>query len=159
MEDVGPLKFIEMISMEMYAKCLESFYETVLSGNRFLDVFQNLISFNVLSLSEYALLKPGASEVINELKELTKEFKTDGQTFALKSETSHTIIWSYNIAMPKEFRFLKDGSNRNYSDKKGVLVFDVFLPFNNQHHDDRNCMTTKDLPKFYKTKGNKGRSF
>ena len=99
--------------------------------------------------------KPKPREAVKILEKLMSELQAsqDGQTFAFGSEKASDVYWYRHTAVSKEFKFLKEGSDREGPDTKGTLIYEQFLPFNNQNHNNSGCVAVKDLPKFYKNKG------
>ena len=160
--DIGGRRFYDMMmETEKTSKCVASFYEKTRKGYGILDSFQNLIRFNRPPPYD-ATMKPTSIEIVNELNTLLKQFHTitNGQTSAFRSDSlgyyfvlANLIYHDKALTLIKDFKFLKNGSGRIGPDSKSMLFFDMFLPFNNQHHDNRNCFAVKDLPNFYLIKG------
>ena len=99
--------------------------------------------------------KPITLEAVKKLEKVMSELQgsQDGQTFAFGSEKASDVYWYRHTAVSKEFKFLKEGSDREGPDTKGTLIYEQFLPFNNQNHNNSGCVAVKDLPRFYKNKG------
>ena len=82
------------------------------------------------------------------------ELKTgaDGQTFALQWDTVYNIILYKKMFLAKQFKFLTEGIQGIRSDAKGMLIYDLVLPFNNALHSDEGCVPAEKLTVFYKEK-------
>ena len=156
---LGPLSRLKR--SEPGSKCLESFTDTAFRGQDIFYIFNDLISYNRPPVWVSAKFKPNVDQLIQKLETLIEKLNetTHDQTFAfrpdlqmrsLRAVAREVHLFKF-IAAPKEFKFLRDGLNRIGPDTKSVLVFDYLFPFNNQNHDDNNCV--KDLSGFYKAKG------
>ena len=99
--------------------------------------------------------KPINPKAVKILEKVMSELQgsQDGQTFAFGSEKATDVYWHRQTVVSKELKFLKEGSDRVGPDTKGMLIYEQFLPFNNQNHNNSGCLTVKDLPSFYKNKG------
>ena len=145
----------DMLETEKTSKCVASFEETAHSGYKVLDVIDYLIRFNKPPQRYDGSFKPTPNDLSKEWKALLEKLQsiTDSQKIAFRYPMFSFPYWGQSIALAKEFKFLKVRSNHVGHNTKGVLVFDLLLPFNNQNHDDSNCVAAKDLPIFYKYKG------
>ena len=139
-----------MRGAEGSSKCVESFERAASSGQGVLDVFEDLIVRNNPPMDIRANFKPAGHEMVQELQTVIEKLPTiaQGQKFAFKPYSAMEIYVGKQIAISKEFKFLKKSSGT-----KGTLVFDYLLPFNARNHADDNCVTVDDLPRFYKYKG------
>ena len=148
----GP--FYRMKKEENESKCVESFEKIAWSGY---SVFGDLEDMFV-SNRHPNLLSAGATPDYLELKEMLEKLidklatTTDGQTFAFASENPFDVQNNRKIVIPKEFKFLREGPG---SELKVRLIYDQFMPFNNEHHKEEGCVAAEDLPGFYKEKGKK----
>ena len=140
---------------EKGSKCVESFEITTKGGMGVFEVLYGLKFLGHPPRQSYADFEPGTNKIFDELKTLVEKLEISGNTdlFAFRSESMKTIFYEKFIALPKEFKFLKNGSGRIGLDTKIMLAFDLLFPFNTQNHDDRNCFTVKDLSRFYRFKG------
>lgn len=87
-------------------------------------------------------------EVIDLYKKLVDKLETStGQKFSFLSR----VIWE-EIALPKKIKFLNGDSGRAGPDTKRMLIYDLLVPFNNEHHTDEHCVAAENLTLFYKNK-------
>ena len=148
----GPL--YRMQKVELKAKCVKQFYDKIDSGKDIIEILERMLSLNWHPFGE-ADFEPVPWQAVEVLKQLMEQLQasTDGQTLAFKSEDARHVYWYKEIAALKEFKFLKQGSDRVSSYTKSMLIYDQLLPFNNENHDDNHCVPLDDLPRFYKRKG------
>ena len=144
----------KILADEGAANCVKSFYQTASFGVRLLYTFQELIGRNNLLIEDSVILRPTTNELIEELERRMKILKTDDETFAFRSDSFFWFFFYKYMVMQKEFKLKNDEFDINWPDSEGILVFDLLLPFNNPNHNDGSCVAGKDLPRFYKYKGN-----
>ena len=140
---------------EHKAICLKVFERKAFSGLEVLDSLKLLAFYNWSPSPEEANFKPKPREAIKTLEKLMDNLKasTGGQTFAFGHDDASDVYWLRKINVPREFKFLKKDSDRVGPETRSMLTYDQFLPFNNQNHDNRDCVAAKDLPRFFKNKG------
>ena len=145
----------QMEKKENKSKCVKSFERKAVIGLEVFEVLNRMTSYNWSPFSIYAAFRPDMDELIETLKKLMEKFttRTGGQTFAFRHDNASEVYWHKEINVPREFKFLKKGSDQIGPKTKSMLTYEQFLPFNNQNHDNRGCVTAKDLPRFYKKKG------
>lgn len=103
-----------------------------------------------------ASYRPYTGDLVDQLKEWMEEVDrngTDVQKFAFSWEKAGDIFTGKQIVLFRGFKFLTGDSGQVQSDTKSRLFSEHFLPFFNKNHTDENCVSVKDLPKFYKNKG------
>ena len=137
---------------ENRSKCVTSFDHTAYIGQGVFDVLNDILGNNRAPNWE-ADFKPRTEEMIRKIENLKNKLQItpDSPTLVFREEelSSSEIYSGKPLAQLKEFKFLKDGSDSIGPDTKSVLIFELFLPFNNKHHHDENCVPAKDLPFFF----------
>lgn len=102
---------------------------------------------------------PTIFEALDRLEDLRKQFKTEktrDQKYLLGILFSAKNVFSYRgLVQPVEFKFLREGSGRAGPYTKSMFTFDLILPFEKDETQDENCVSVKDLPLFYRSKGEK----
>lgn len=146
------LPFRKMNGEENFIRCLEHFEQKASAAYYVFSTLERMFRFNSYPINDEADYKPTNTEAIETLGKLFDELKTgaNGQTFALKSEKAFDFYFKDGFVLPREFKFLTEGPA---SLNKGMITLDQYFPFNNQHHEDTNCVPVEKLPSFYKTKG------
>lgn len=150
------IPLVEMKKIEPESKCLKIFEQKSLTGFRVSRVLKGLLENNrpPFHAGDY---EPSTNQPIENLEKLMNNLKTsnDQQTFALKSESASDVYWIKRMALPKEFKFLTEGHQEVRPDTKGssILIYELYLPFNNALHTDKDCVSVEKLPLFYKSKG------
>ena len=141
----------KLMEKEDRVKCLKGFERMAFSGYAVFSNLRRLFRYNSFPLDSDEDCEPTNLEAIQNLEKTLKGLQIDEHTFALESETAADVFFYKNIALPREFRFLGEGSDR--SNLKSILAYDVYLPFNNKNHEDGKCAVIDYLPLFYKKKG------
>lgn len=147
---------------ERWAKCLQVFEAKTSRAINAFTTFERLSRYNSYPIHDGLndlfhpdfIFKPETLQLIKILEKLFRELSTSagGQTFALKSDEPWSIYFKMGgFVFPGEFKFLTEG--RVQPDTKSLLTYDQYLPFYNADHSDKNCIPAKDLPLFYKNKG------
>lgn len=131
--------------VETNAKCLDIFTKKASRGSGVFETLQKMVDYNLYPIG--GGIEPTIPEGIKILEKLIEKLKTgtNGQTFAFKSERALDVYYYSGIVLPREFKFIGEGS-----DAKGVITYDQYMPFHNDHHVDENCVSVKNLPWFFK---------
>ena len=144
-----------MAKEESNARCVKLFALKANSGSAFLQNLRTMTIYNWSPIWEEANFEPETLESVKKLEKLMEKLKasTGGHRFAFERYGA-SEVWLKGIYVAREFKFLKKGSDRVGQETKSMLTFEQFLPFNNKNHDNKDCVAIKDLPMFYKKKGN-----
>ena len=144
---IFPLMHIEMRESEV--KCLKLLQGLMLKGSGVFSVL-NRFSRGMLSNQDYVEFKPTPYQIAQTLKEIMKRLstKTNDQTFALASDNYWSVFQQRSIVLSRGFEFVETNLG-----PKGMLNYDLLLPFENKNHVDDGCVAGKDLPPFYSKKG------
>ena len=147
---VDPL--LTMVGIEREAKCVSPLYRMAYLGQGVLEVFDDLFGHNKHPLYDRGDYEPEDLVLVRELAKLMRKLKAGSdsvQKFALTS--NHFFVRTHRqIVLPKEFKYLKENTERVGPETRGMIIYDQFWPFYNQNHNDENCVPVKDLPLFYK---------
>ena len=144
----------KMKEVEPTSKCVKTFEQMIFSATRVFENFEEISKYN-----KYPIwgddLKPSSLEAIEILEKLFEKLNTagDGQTFALKDEEAFKVYHRKALVLPKEFKFLTDGSVQ--PDTESEFIYYQYLPFNSDRHTDEGCVPIEELSRFYKNKGRK----
>ena len=154
-----------MLKEEQNAKCIESQKSEL--GNLLFKIFSAIYSsnFQMIYSSDSEEITPQTTnlvEIVDMHKKLIDKIQgnSDGQTFAFESESGDSfecirkLLWQ-EIVLLRDLNFLNGSLNRVGPNTERILFYDQFLPFNNEPHNDEDCVPVKDLPPFYKNKGTK----
>ena len=120
----------------------------------------DFIQYKKLPRFTEAAFEPTIFDGDRKLGRIMDELKTetnDGQTFALKSDSSLSVYGYRGIAQLKEFKFWKDGLNQVQPDMKSMITYDLIMSFPNENHDNQSCTHSYDLAEFYWRKGKENR--
>lgn len=144
-----------MIKVEPTSKCVETFERMIYSAYNLIETLEWVVNRNSYPVFDEAGFKPRVLDIIKTQEKLFEKLNNagDGQTFALKDKTAFDVYFKWGFVLRKEFKFLTEGSVQ--PDTESLLTHDQYLPFNNPHHSDKDCVLAKELPQFYKNKGKK----
>ena len=128
---------------EPKAECLKSFKKKASSG---LNVFDNLLYMTMCNWQptfKQANFKPEIDEAMINLGKLMDKLKAsaENQSFVLGYDNSYVVYYYRNILVPTGLKFFET---------KTVVTNELYWPFKNQNHDNRDCVRAKDLPRFYR---------
>lgn len=134
---------------EKKSECVKAFEQKVSLSYSLLSSLQEFSLYNVLPLYYDAGFQPTFSERTEMWNKLVQKYRNDGdwEKFALKSIPS-SKVHRLGLIRPIEFKFLTEGPVR--PDTKSVFTYDMVIPFNNPHHNDKDCVPVKKLPRFFK---------
>ena len=143
-----------MRQKENKIECLESFFKKMNAASEILEILSRMLEYNWTPKGIDQDYKPKPREAVKILEKLMSELQAsqDGQKFAFGSEEAFDVYWVKQISVSKEFKFLNKGTERVGPYTKSMLIYEQFLPFNNEKHDDDGCVAVEDLPLFYKSK-------
>ena len=141
-----------MRGTEYKSKCLEYFEKIVGDGYLVFNTLAKFFGSNYFPNSE--IFKPTSWETFETFEKLMSKLKhsADDQIFALRLQSVDDVLYDRPIILPKELILLEEDPDRFGLNKKIMLIYDQILPFHNKNHDDRNCISSKDLPLFYRRK-------
>ena len=143
-----------MRSIEDEPKCLETLERLALRGFYVFDTLKWTFHYNRIPYHPDDDVKPTPDELFLMHRQLMNKLKNsaDGQTSAFRSDVANKYF-SKEIALPVEIRFVNGRVGRADLSTKRMIVYDLIIPFNNANHQNENCVAAKDLPLFYKIKG------
>ena len=150
---MAPLFYLKE-NIEHNAKCLPPFERTANSGWAVFETLDRFFVENKYSNhDDLADFEPTNRETLEELRELLSPRKASShsQTFAFGA--AHYEVFFTELVLPIEFQFLKGGSDRLGPETRSMISFELLLPFNNRNGKEENCVPAKNLPWFYKNKG------
>ena len=136
----------------MEVKCLRLFQDTAYSGFQVFITLLGFLSYNKLPTQDEADYKPSTLEAVDILEGIMKKLKAvgGGQTFALASDAALDVYFDRSLVLPKEFKLLTD----DFYTEKIMVIYDLYLPFNNKAPPNGPCVGVDKLPLFYREKGN-----
>ena len=148
-------------------KCVIYFQQKAFSGLRVFATIDFMLRLNWYPFGDEVNYEPSSAHAIKILDKVMDELKAsqNGQTFAFRSDTAEDVYgklvgdnflrpyYGKEMVIAKEFKFLKEGSDRVRPDTKSILIFDQYMRFNNAKHNDNHCVALTNLPRFYKKKG------
>lgn len=150
---VGWEPFYKMRKEEDEVQCVKTLFEVVKKGDSLFGYLERLYRLNWQPGSE-SNSSPTYLEAVDILAKLMDQLKinADGQTFAFAEENAEEV-YECGLILPKKFKFLTKGLDRVGPRTRSMVIYDQFMPFNNKNHNEINCVTLDNLPRFYKDKG------
>lgn len=142
---------------EKNAECLKSMERIAYSGVALFMALEDFFDFNRHAVLPEAAFKPTKAETTRWLDKLMDRFEedTDGPTFAFESEEAWQVLSNRKTILPRELKFLIEGEGRTGPNRKSMLTYELFLPFENKNPNKDRCVPVDDLPLFFKNKGRK----
>ena len=141
-----------MMEDEKKTQCVKAFSQKVRAGMAVFKSLKEIYALNVFPRDESAAYTPTYSERIEMLQKLLDKFESSRE-FALRSR-GPSSVYDYKLIRPSGIVFLTERHDSVGPDTKGMVIFDLYLPFYNAKHTDQNCVPAKILPLFFKNKGN-----
>lgn len=143
------------MAREEPSTCVPTLEKKIYAGFSVFATLEQLIKRNAYPTSDESGFTPSNFEAIQTLEKLFEKLRTpgNGQRFALNGQQALDVYFEDGFVLPVEFKFLTDGSVQ--PDTNSILAFEQFLPFQNAHHSDNDCVPAEKLPLFYRNKGKK----
>ena len=127
-------------------ECIKYFAQTTYHGLKALEVLKSFLAENRNPLYERDEFKPTSFETVRILEKLMSKVKKANPQMTA-ADSAWNVYWYEAVSLPRKLTILRDDITDS-----SMIIYDLFMPFNNKDHDDTDCLTTEDLPIFYKNK-------
>lgn len=142
--------FIKQLSLkERSVECLRSFKETMSKGLYHLWNFDPFFRHHLQDVERG--VKPTKDELKAELRKTIDglQIEKDSQTFAFRNQPFDRI-YDMRFVQKGKFEFRWEDSPIGQPMQRGLLLYDLILPFNSKKALSGRCFETKELPRFYR---------